>query len=393
MSRHAVLTPAALNRATLARQRLLERVPLDPVAVAGEVGGLQAQEPSSPYLALLARVDGLEADAVDEAFHARRLVKATLMRATLHVVPATEYRLLQPAIGPMLAAMSRREVAARPDDHHLHRLRRAVLDHAAEPRSNTELRDHVALLQPTGTPDDLWWWIRRHATLVHAPAAVPWSFGRRPAMVDADAWLDDAGFAPEALALEHLVRRYLGAFGPAAAADAAAWSGLTVGRLRPAIGALDAAGELVRFTDERGRELLDLRDAPRPDPATPSPPRLLAMWDSVLLAHADRTRIVSDEDRARVVAVNGDTYPTFLVDGRVAGLWWAADDGGGRVRVELEPFRPVGAAERRALGAEAERLAAFVAPVEPRVYARYRAGRDRRAGRERPADGTFGGGS
>jgi hypothetical protein len=382
VSRHPVLTAAALNRATLARQRLLERDALDPVAVAGEVAGLQAQEPVSPYLALLARVAGLEAAAVDRAFRERRLVKATLMRATLHVVPAAEYRRLQPAVGPVLAAMSRREVAARPGEHHLRRLRRAVLDHAAEPRTSTELRDHVAGLHPTDTPEDLWWWVRRHVALVHAPTPAPWSFGRRPALVDADAWLaDDHGFAPEAAALEHLVRRYLGAFGPATAADAAAWSGLQVGRLRPAIEALDATGELVRFADARGRELLDLAAAPRPDAATPAPPRLLPMWDSVLLAHADRTRVVSDADRAHVVAVNGDTYPTFLVDGRVAGLWWAADDGGGRVRLDLEPFRPLGAADRRALEAEAERVATFVAPVDPRLYARYRASRDRRAGR------------
>ena len=385
MSRHPVLTTAALNRATLARQRLLARDAVDPVAAAGEVAGLQAQEPASPYLGLLARVAGLGAVAVDRAFRERRLVKATLMRATLHTVPAAEYRRLQPAVGPVLAAMSRRDVAGRPDEHHLHRLRRAVLDHAAEPRTNTELRDHVAGLHPTETPEDLWWWIRRHVALVHAPSPAPWSFGRRPALVDADAWLaGDDGFAPEPAALEHLVRRYLGAFGPASAADAAAWSGLTVGRLRPAIGALDAAGELARFADERGRELLDLTAAPRPDAATPAPARLLPMWDSVLLAHADRTRVVSDADRARVVAVNGDTYPAFLVDGRVAGLWWAAEDGGGRVRVDLEPFRPLAAADRRALEAEAERVAAFVAPVEPRVYARYRASRDRRAG------GTFG---
>jgi hypothetical protein len=105
------------------------------------------------------------------------------------------------------------------------------------------------------------------------------------------------------------------------------------------------------------------------------------MWDSVLLSHADRTRIVSAEDRARVTAGNGDTYPVFLVDGRVAGLWWAADDGGGRARIELEPFRVLAPADRLALEGEADRVAAFIAPVEPRVYARYRTGRDRARGR------------
>ncbi|MEO5964660.1 MAG: crosslink repair DNA glycosylase YcaQ family protein, partial [Candidatus Limnocylindrales bacterium] len=131
---------------------------------------------------------------------------------------------------------------------------------------------------------------------------------------------------------------------------------------------------------EGGRALLDLRDAPRPDPATPAPARLLPMWDSVLLAHADRTRVISNADRALVVDVNGDTYPTFLVNGRVAGLWWARATSVGTT-IDLEPFRPLRQADRLSLESEAERLAAFVAPLEPDVYRRYRVGRDRRQDR------------
>ena len=114
-----------------------------------------------------------------------------------------------------------------------------------------------------------------------------------------------------------------------------------------------------------------------PTPGTPAPPRLLPMWDSTLLAFDDRTRIVSDEDRARVIARNGDVAPTFLVDGRVAGLWWAVHEGG-RTHIELEPFRPLAAADRAALRAEGERLAGFLEPLEPRVYARYRTSGARR---------------
>jgi hypothetical protein len=189
---------------------------------------------------------------------------------------------------------------------------------------------------------------------------------------------DGVDASADAADVAHLVRRYLGAFGPATAADASAWSGLTVARLRPAISALDAAGDLVRFADERGRELLDLRAAPRPCADVPAPPRLLPMWDSILLAHADRTRVISDEDRRRVVEVNGDTYPTYLVDGRVAGLWWAEEGPGGRPRVVLEPFRPPADADRAALEAEGERVASFIADREPAVYRRYRTSRARR---------------
>jgi hypothetical protein len=181
----------------------------------------------------------------------------------------------------------------------------------------------------------------------------------------------DPGVA--AAATDALVRRYLGAFGPATQADIGAWSGLPVGRIRPSIERLDGSGALIRLTDERGRTRYDLPDAPRPDAGTPAPPRLLPMWDSILLAHADRTHVIGDAERAVVIARNGDTLPTYLIDGRVAGLWWIVTDGPGqRPRIELDPFRPLAAADRRVLVQEAEQLAAIVEPLEPQVYARYR---------------------
>jgi hypothetical protein len=156
---------------------------------------------------------------------------------------------------------------------------------------------------------------------------------------------------------------------------------LPVGRIRPGIAAVDAAGDLRRFTDERGRELLDLDGAPLPDADAPAPPRLLPMWDSIVLAFADRTRVISDEDRRLVIARNGDTLPIFTVDGIVAGTWWAGAVAGGRTRIVIEPFRPpLGRAEARALEQDAGRLAALVAPLEPAVYARYQRWRPGRAG-------------
>jgi hypothetical protein len=214
--------------------------------------------------------------------------------------------------------------------------------------------------------------MRRRVAFAHAPSDVPWSFGRRPRLAHALTWLGAEDWADAAAGLERLVRRYLGAFGPATAADMAAWSGLAVAKVRPGIAAVDGAGDLRRFRDERGRELLDLESAPRPAADTPAPPRLLPMWDSTLLAFADRTRVISDEDRRVVIARNGDTLPTFMVDGVVSGLWWAEPTAGGRTRIVIEPFRPpLRHADARALEREGERLAAVVEPLEPAVYARY----------------------
>jgi Winged helix DNA-binding domain len=293
------------------------------------------------------------------------------MRSTLHVVSRDDYRHFLAALLPMFRTLRRRLGNDPPTVERVAELADASRAFASVPRSNTELRDHATSLDPEIARDVAWWFIRRYAAFVNVPSDVTWSFGRRPMYVDAAVWLDGAAIAEDADALARLARRYLGAFGPATLADAAAWSGLPIARLRPGFAALDAAGGLVRFADDLGRELLDLADAPRPAGDAPTPPRLLPMWDSLLLAYADRTRVISDEHRRIVVARNGDTLPTFLVDGRVAGLWWAEADGS-TTRVVLEPFGRLAREERLALELEGESLAAFVGPHEPDVYRRYR---------------------
>jgi hypothetical protein len=293
------------------------------------------------------------------------------MRSTLHAVSLEDYRHFLPALLPMFRTLRRRLGNDPPRIERVAELADASLAFASEPRSNVELRDHATALDPDIARDVAWWLIRRYAAFVNVPDGATWSFGRRPIYVDASVWLDGAAFADESAAVTHLARRYLAAFGPASMADAAAWSGLPIARLRPGFAAQEAGGELVRFADERGRELLDLADAPRPDGDFPAPPRLLPMWDSLLLAYADRTRVISDDHRRVVVARNGDTLPTFLADGRVAGLWWAEADGP-TTRVVLEPFGRLARPDRLALEREGERLAAFVAPREPDVYRRFR---------------------
>ncbi len=365
-----VLSKRRLNRATLARQLLLESSALEVVEAVEQVGGLQAQEPASPFIGLWARLSDFEAADLDAAIRAKAVVKGTLMRATVHLVTATDYRALWPAIAPVLEGNSRRrDRVQRLSTRRVAALQKRVRAFTATPQSLTALRDHVGDVD--GMPaDEVVWWLRRWLPLAHAPTGGSWSFGRRPLVAHADAWLPAGSWADEAAAIEHLVRRYLGAFGPASAADIAQWSGLPVARIRPGVEAVEAAGKLCRFRSDTGRALIDLADAPRPPEDVPAPPRLLPMWDSTVLAFADRTRIVSDVDRARVIARNGDTLPILLVDGVVAGRWWAAGDGG-NTRIELQPFRRLAAADRRSLEALADRLAAFVELHEPNVYARY----------------------
>jgi Winged helix DNA-binding domain len=152
-------------------------------------------------------------------------------------------------------------------------------------------------------------------------------------------------------AQEHLVRRYLGGFGPASAGDLASWAGLPLTTLRPVLGRL----RLRRFRDEQGGELLDLPRGPLPDPETPAPVRLLPTWDATLLAHARRTQILPERYRGLVFNTRTPhSVPTVLVDGQVVGSWRYQ-----RGRVRLEPFDRLDRRARRELEEEADRLAAF----------------------------------
>jgi hypothetical protein len=193
--------------------------------------------------------------------------------------------------------------------------------------------------------------------LVQVPPRGVWGRSGPAAHITAEAWLErplDPAPSPE-----ELVVRYLGAFGPATVKDVQTWSGLTrlgevLGRLRP---------RLLSFCDERGRELFDLPDAPRPDPETPSAPRFLPEFDNLILSHADRTRVIADEYRKVIASRNGMVPATFLVDGFVRGTW-KTERSRGRATLLIEPFEPLVERDRDALVEEGERLVRFMAVPE-----------------------------
>jgi hypothetical protein len=220
------------------------------------------------------------------------------------------------------------------------------------PRTRTEvfelLQGSHGLDPDHPTPWGVWFAIRTRAHVVHAPESAFWNAGTRMRFVV----LEEMQLPAPAVARAELVRRYLAAFGPATRADIADWSGLRVKDFAPAIEALEP---LRRFRTEEGKELLDLPRAPLPPGDVPAPVRFLPKWDSLLLGHKDRRRVMSDELRKTVIAKNGDVVQTFLVDGLVAGSWSLS---GGRVR--LEPFGPIPGCAARELKEEAARLEAFV---------------------------------
>ena len=339
------LSERELNRALLARQLLLRRARA-PVPRAVELmGGVQAQYAPSMYIGLWSRGEGFGRSDLTLALERRRVVQGTLLRATIHLVSARDYWPLALAVqdhrrrwwlratrgtldaGDIAAAADRLRERLRAGP-----LKRAELEEVVGPGLATAVGLWLDLVRvpPSGT------WERRRADLV--AAAEDW-LGPPPADLTADS------------AVERLVRRYLGGFGPSTAAELADWAGLPVGAVAPVLERLP----LRRFGAEDGHELFDLRGAPLPDAATPAPVRFLPTWDAVLLVHARRKAVLAEEHRPLIFSTrNPHSSCTFLVDGRVAGTWRYES---GRNRTN--PFEPVPPAVRRELEDEAGRLAAF----------------------------------
>jgi hypothetical protein len=361
------LTLRDLNRATLARQLLLERARLPVVEAVHRLGALQAQRPRAPYVALAARLQNFEREDLTRALHERAVVRATLMRETLHLVTAEDYPHDAVAMAPYFNRLRERNL---PDGVTMERvveLAAHAADALAEPLEATALRPILAKLERHMDDDRVWRRVRTNAPILHVPGEEAHAFGQRNRFVAAAAWLG-AYEAEEADGTQRLVRRMLAAFGPSSRADLAACTGLAVAALVPALEPLEP--ELERLTDERGRELYDLRGAPRPPAETPAPLRLLGEWDNVLLSHADRTRVIDDESRRRAIRKNGDVLPTILLDGVVAGTWWWSRKQD-VATVEATPFVKLTKADRADLEREAELALRVLEPAATRFAVEY----------------------
>jgi hypothetical protein len=338
------LSRRELNRALLARQLLLERARMPLPAALEQVAGIQAQYAPSMYIGLWSRLAGFERPALNAALERREVVQATLMRSTIHLVSRADY---WPFALATRAARRERWMRSVPDAPSAAAMAGAAraLRRRLEQEGQLRRADVEQLLGKTRAQGVGLW-----LDLVRVPPCGTWERRRADLYGAAEHWLGPPDTSERAAA-EQLVRRYLAGFGPASAKDVASFTGLTVGALRRALAAL----ELRRFRGEDGAELLDLPDAPLPDPDTPAPPRFLPTWDATLLVHARRTGLLPEEHRPKLFGIKTPhSFPSFLVDGAVAGTWRYADG-----EIELAPFVPLSAADKRALREEAERLAAF----------------------------------
>jgi DNA glycosylase AlkZ-like len=356
----ATLTLRELNRATLARQMLLERHKLGTVEAVERLAGLQAQYSPSPYIGLWTRLEGFTHDELTGALLSKQVVKASMMRWTLHIVSARDYPFFTRAVTESRVAgwgsiASRNRV----DSRELHE---ALLDFATEPRTQEEIIDYLNSQVPHNPDRDrreLWFLASGHGWLVHTPPSGTWRYFGKNSYISAHEWLGEQVEPSLEEAMLALVRRYLAAFGPASRADIMQWAG---GRK---ISLVDAAlqrlgDQLVAFKDENGTTLYDLGDAPRPgDVATPV--RFLPKWDNLLLAHDNRERVLPNRYRKTIIKVNGDVLPTFLINGVVAGTWSAVRRGG-TAALKLESLESLDYDTISALEEEGYELIRFIEP-------------------------------
>jgi hypothetical protein len=349
----AVLSAKAINRATLARQLLLERAAVGPAEAVRQLAGMQGQEPKHPYVGLWTRLDGFADADLTAAVEARDVVRATLFRGTLHLVTAEDYLRFRTTLAPVLEAglkmLKERGEGLEPDK--VVASARKLL--AKEPLTFTEVRDALQQQFPDVNDRALGFCTRMMVPLVMYPTDTRWGWPANARFTPAEQWIGRKPFLDAVP--EELVIRYLDAFGPATPADFQTWSGL------PGAKAVFEAAELERFEDGTGRTLYDVPKAPRPDPDTPAPVRFLPEFDNLLLAHAKRERVIGDAYRPAVFTKNLRVKATYLVDGHVAGLW-TAEKKRAVATLTLTPFEPVAKRVTTALEREGEALLRFLEP-------------------------------
>jgi Winged helix DNA-binding domain len=315
---------------------------------------MQGQAPHAPYVGLWTRLADFQPEQLSELLLARHAVRAPLMRATIHLVSARDFLSLRPAIQPVLErgfAGSPFDVSGA-DTGALLKAGRAFL--SERPSTRPELGAALADVWPDVDPESLAQALTYQAPLVQVTPRGVWGRSGAARWTTVEAWLGRP--LSKATSREALMLRYLAAFGPATVRDMQTWSGLT----RLAEVAEGLRPRLRVFRDENGMELLDLPEAPRPDPDTPAPPRFLPEYDNLLLSHADRTRFIAGAERIPLPPGPGARSGTLLQDGTLSATWRITITRREAAVLELTPFASL--PERKAIAAEGERLLRFVAP-------------------------------
>lgn len=356
------VTLRQLNRWTLARQMLLGRLELDAVTAIERLAGMQAQHSPAPYIGLWSRLCRFQRQELEAALREDRVLKATLMRGTLHLVSAREFGRFRVASRSPYHVYTQMAQQLQERGIDVEAIRAEIIQAVRErPLKRMEVRTVAQHRLPADLPEwAAWSTVALSGDLINLPDDARFGYfgGSRYRLAPQDQAEPSDGF-------RYVAAAYFASFGPASRGDLAQWSGQSVSAFSQALDALD----LVSFRAEDGRALYDLPHAPRPEGDIPAPVRFLPKWDNVLLAYERRERILPEPYRKIVIRKNGDVLPTFLVDGFVAGTWEAPLRG--RAVLTLAPLQPIPSREREEVEREAERLLAWLRPDTDRRELRW----------------------
>ena len=366
-----VLTLRELNRAMLARQLLLERADTGVVPAIERLAALQAQWSPSPYIALWSRLLDFRREKLWSAIERHQVIRARLMRGTLHLVSARDFYPYAVATQDLQrGAWNRLQVGRGVDPKKVAAL---AIAFAREPRPKEDVLEHLRERGggTLGGPFNwlVWRFVSAHADLVTAPPGGHWEYGGTDApYVAARHWIARGQRPSEEAAVEILVRRCLAAFGPVTLADVSKFAGQAPPRVRPTLERV--AGTLRIFTDEAGRVLYDLPRAARPGADTPAPVRFLPRYDELLIAYQHRDRVIARAHRHAIYSKNGIIEAVVLVDGFASGTWGLVREKEKAV-LSVAPFARLASRDRVAVEAEGRKLLSFLAPDATTLAVRF----------------------
>ena len=347
-----ILTNRQLNRATLARQMLLERSDMGIVDAVRFLGGLQAQQSNDPYIGLWSRLNGFTHEALTALIVDKTLARATTMRGTLHLHTADDLVGFRALVQGFLDAMWKSNFLKRFGDEDKAKVRRAgvrILDKG--PITAGDLGKQLKAKFPGAEPLALSVLLQLSETLIQVPPTRIWGNGSAPQLVRVENWLPGQ---TSALTRTDLVRRYIAAYGPASINDMQIWCRLT--KLSTEFKAIEK--ELVTFEDEEGRVLYDFPDAPRPPADTPAPVRFLPLYENAYLGYDNRRRMLMEEDLKRI-NIFENFKPGVLIDGVIAA-GYVVSRKKDAARLEIEPYHKLTKKQAREVEAEGEAFLRFM---------------------------------
>ena len=371
-----------VTRLYLTKHHLLKKAKKNQlVKVVNDVCGLHAQALLTPYLSLRSRVENFENAQLDQAlYNDKTMVKTWCMRGTLHVIPSEDLPIYNKALKRMWFEHHGRYMRA-PDWPSAEERKKVIHPRilevlAGEPIKRKELNAKVQLLlKNDALPYERifsgWGGILKETAYegltVHAqPCGIESCFARL------DKWLPKINLnkVGEEEAQEKLLLKYLSGYGPASQQDFVLWSGVMAGDAKRAIENASSLLEEAEVEGVKGRFWMlkeDLKTADSINLDEEIPVRLLPKFDSILLGHKDRSRIIRDEYKKRVFKPKvGDIAATILVNGQVAGTW-KHKKAKTSLTVTLTPFRKLTREELEEIEKEVEKLGKFMGVIEHRL--------------------------